>query len=150
MTLTANVPTNAAARDPLVAPIPPLGILRSTSTVRTGRSGRRALFIRRPLMTSPRRRSVPRSRAGRTGRGASPSFRLPPIALLGAAVVLALFVTGVMVGGVLGGALIAALALAAGALLVARWGAADPRIRTFRSVVVLIVFAVAIVVMVRG
>lgn len=99
-------------------------------------------------MTSPRRRPVRRSRTGRPH--ATPTFRLQPMVLLGAVVVLALFVTGVLVGGLLGGALIAALALAAGALLLARWDAVDPRIRMFRSVIVVIVLAVAITVMVRG
>lgn len=100
-------------------------------------------------MTSPRRRPAPRSRT--SGRaGGAPSFRLQPVVLLAAAVVLALFVTGVLVGGLLGGALIAVLALAAGALLLARWAAVDPRIRFFRLVVVLIVLAAAITVMVRG
>lgn len=102
-------------------------------------------------MTSPRREPVRRPGSGRrpAGVGTTP-FRLKPVALLGAAVVMALFVTGVLVGGLLGGTLIAVLALAAGALLLARWNAVDPRIRLFRSVVVLIVLAVAITVMVRG
>lgn len=103
-------------------------------------------------MTSPRR---PGRRSGVPGPGVPRSggpatFRLQPVAVIGAAVVLAVFVVGVVVGGVLGGALIAVLAIGAGVLLQNRWSVLDPRIRTFRLVVVLIVLVVAIIVMVRG
>lgn len=70
--------------------------------------------------------------------------KIRPVQILAVAVVLAVFTVGVVIGGVLGAAVVALLSLAAGGLLVAHWSVLDPRIRTFRAVVVLLGFAVAL------